>query len=146
MSFMCLLGKHKWDSSKCSACGKTCGHDWSKNCEKCARCGVERKDSHNWAGVTCSICGKSRYPEITEGILRVIGEVAAVMRIFESKCRLDISHINSNEREGLHHDNPSLPKLLRTSCEAECKAKKISYGRRLNVTHPSVAGMSLLRL
>jgi HEAT repeat protein len=61
MAIMCLLGKHKWTGCKCSVCGKKRdeGHDWSKDCEKCVRCGAERKDAHKLNGCKCSVCGKS---------------------------------------------------------------------------------------
>jgi hypothetical protein len=51
---------HTWDGCKCSKCGKARdeGHDWSKDCEKCARCGLARRGAHAWRGCTCSQCGQ----------------------------------------------------------------------------------------
>jgi hypothetical protein len=62
MGLMCLIGKHKWDGCKCLVCGKTRneGHDWKKDCQKCSRCGMERRDAHKWNGCKCSVCGKTR--------------------------------------------------------------------------------------
>lgn len=81
MSIKCGLGLHRWVGCKCTACGKTRdeGHDWSRDCEKCARCGAAsahkwagckctacgktRDESHTWKGCTCKICGKTRDEE-----------------------------------------------------------------------------------
>ena len=62
MNLTCTFGFHKWTGCKCSACAKTRneGHDWSKDCEKCARCGAARASAHRWAGCKCSACGKTR--------------------------------------------------------------------------------------
>jgi len=60
MNLMCVIGKHKWDACKCSVCGKAQDHDWNKDCNKCTRCGVERKDSHRWEGCKCPLCGEFR--------------------------------------------------------------------------------------
>jgi ankyrin repeat protein len=90
MGILCAFGFHNWDGCECDTCGKMRdgGHDWSKDCGKCARCGAERKDarsktrdvghdwskdctrcakcgkgreaSHVWAGCKCSACGKTR--------------------------------------------------------------------------------------
>lgn len=60
MALTCVFG-HKWKGCKC-ICGKTRdeGHDWSKDCETCSRCGAERSDAHNWKDCTCIICGLTR--------------------------------------------------------------------------------------
>ena len=49
-SFQCLIRKHRWTGCTCTACGKTRdeGHDWSENCEKCAKCGNTRKVEPGW--------------------------------------------------------------------------------------------------
>ncbi|MBA3036549.1 MAG: ankyrin repeat domain-containing protein [Desulfobacterium sp.] len=62
MPISCVVGLHNWDGCKCRKCGKVRdeGHDWSKDCEKCARCGVTRQNSHNWKGCKCELCGKTR--------------------------------------------------------------------------------------
>lgn len=61
MNLSCLFG-HKWAGCSCSVCGKgrDQGHDWGKNCEKCARCGATRAAAHNWTGCKCSGCGRTR--------------------------------------------------------------------------------------
>jgi hypothetical protein len=63
MNIKCILGFHKWEGCKCSACGKTRDqdHDWSKDCEKCARCGASRANNHQWNGCKCSACGKEQH-------------------------------------------------------------------------------------
>ncbi len=45
MPISCILGFHNWDGCKCSRCSKTRddGHDWSKDCKKCSRCGITRR-------------------------------------------------------------------------------------------------------
>ncbi len=62
MNFKCILSFHKWDGCKCSACGKTRdeGHDWSKDCETCAKCHKTKTAAHVWSGCKCSTCGKTR--------------------------------------------------------------------------------------
>lgn len=44
MGFKCTFGMHDWDGCKCTSCGKTRDevHDWSKDCEKCSKCGAMR--------------------------------------------------------------------------------------------------------
>jgi len=46
----------------CTVCGTTRneGHIWSKDCEKCDRCGQARSNAHNWHGCQCFVCGKTR--------------------------------------------------------------------------------------
>jgi hypothetical protein len=62
MKLQCAFGFHEWKGCRCSRCGKTRneGHDWSKDCERCAKCSTTRSDSHAWAGCKCSNCGKTR--------------------------------------------------------------------------------------
>jgi uncharacterized protein len=71
MNLKCIIGIHDWseDCEHCAKCGKFKnptdeGHDWTSDCEKCAICG---KSSHNhrhtWSGCKCSICGKTRDDE-----------------------------------------------------------------------------------
>lgn len=62
MNLICMTGKHKWDGCKCSVCAKVReeGHDWSKDCEKCARCGADRNGVHKWSGCKCLKCSKTR--------------------------------------------------------------------------------------
>lgn len=52
MSIKCTLGFHTWNGCKCSQCGKTRAeqHDWSKNREKCSKCGLERL-TIEWANI-----------------------------------------------------------------------------------------------
>jgi len=59
MGVKCLIGFHSWNGCKCSGCGRTRNseHDWSKNCDRCARCADLRSPSqHLWQGEHCSIC------------------------------------------------------------------------------------------
>jgi ankyrin repeat protein len=53
---------HAWTGCKCSKCGETCdkGHDWSKDCEMCARCRKRQSADHAWSGCKCSRCGRTR--------------------------------------------------------------------------------------
>ena len=62
MGIMCLLGLHRWQGCKCSACGKTRdkGHDWTRDCERCEACGTTRAEAHVWNGCRCSACGMGR--------------------------------------------------------------------------------------
>jgi len=62
MSLKCLVGIHEWVGCKCSRCGRTRdeGHDWSKDCEKCTRCGADRASTHKWEGCKCAQCGQTR--------------------------------------------------------------------------------------
>lgn len=60
MDIKCKLGFHDWskDCEKCSRCGKTENHhDWSKDCQKCSRCGEIRDDAHDWSA-NCEKCNK----------------------------------------------------------------------------------------
>jgi len=60
MSFKCKIGMHSWNGCKCSDCERTRDdqHDWSKDCEKCFKCGKTRKSLHKWDGYKCSQCGR----------------------------------------------------------------------------------------
>jgi len=64
INFKCFFG-HKWGNGCiCSLCGairpSEKGHDWSKNCESCTRCGKIRPNAHAWKKCTCEKCGKTR--------------------------------------------------------------------------------------
>jgi hypothetical protein len=58
----CMIGLHNWDGCKCAKCGKVRdeGHDWSQNCEKCARCGKAITSVHVWNGCKCVTCRNTR--------------------------------------------------------------------------------------
>jgi hypothetical protein len=67
MNLICLcyrlwFGVHRWNRCICTLCGKTRdeGHDWSKDCEKCVRCGMTQQDAHRWNRCICTLCGKTR--------------------------------------------------------------------------------------
>lgn len=62
MRLLCKLGLHEWDGCECKQCDKKrdVEHDWSKNCEKCAKCGAARRDVHKWDRCQCKQCGKRR--------------------------------------------------------------------------------------
>jgi len=62
MNLKCVIGMHEWSGCKCSTCGKTRdeGHDWVRDCEKCAKCGNVRASAHTWNGCKCSTCGETR--------------------------------------------------------------------------------------
>ena len=57
----CLFG-HKWNSCKCSKCGKTRDeqHDFDLCKGKCKHCGKTQAEQHSWNGCKCSRCGKTR--------------------------------------------------------------------------------------
>jgi hypothetical protein len=61
---------HKWKDCKCTVCGKIRNelHDWSKDCEKCTRCGTKRKNAHIWDASRCSTCGKTKVDEDIENL------------------------------------------------------------------------------
>ena len=59
MNIKCLIASHAWDGCKCRGCCKT-HHDWSKDCEKCSRCGSTRANAHQWDGCKCRSCGKTQ--------------------------------------------------------------------------------------
>ena len=65
MNLKCIIGIHEWHGCKCQTCGKTRDqeHDWSKDCEKCDRCGYTRSSAHQWHGCKCQTCGKTRDQE-----------------------------------------------------------------------------------
>lgn len=65
MTFKCKIGLHSWNGCKCSDCGKECDHVWSKDCEKCSKCGTTRENGHDWTQncEKCSKCGKTRENE-----------------------------------------------------------------------------------
>ena len=53
ISIWCMVVKgHDWstDCEKCARCGRTRNHphDWSTDCEKCARCERTRSNQHEW--------------------------------------------------------------------------------------------------
>lgn len=55
---------HDWkkDCEKCAKCGTTrTNHYWADDCEKCANCLVTRHGAHNWSGCVCSVCGKTKH-------------------------------------------------------------------------------------
>lgn len=60
MSLLCKIKLHRWQGCRCTLCGATraIGHDWSKNCDVCARCGLLLPSSaHCWQGNKCLSCG-----------------------------------------------------------------------------------------
>lgn len=61
---MCIVGFHRWNGCKCWKCGKRKthdgDHDWSRDCQKCRRCGGQRDIAHEWVGCTCYRCEKLR--------------------------------------------------------------------------------------
>jgi uncharacterized protein (TIGR02145 family) len=61
MSLKCKIGFHTWKGCKCNDCGKIrdVQHDWSKDCEKCSKCG-KIESHHDWSKdcEKCSKCGK----------------------------------------------------------------------------------------
>jgi hypothetical protein len=61
MNILCIFGFHKWDGCMCITCSKTRdkAHDWSKDCERCAKCGATRQSAHKWNGCMCLECGKT---------------------------------------------------------------------------------------
>jgi hypothetical protein len=63
MNFKCFFG-HDWskDCEQCLKCGKTReeGHNWSEDCEKCSKCGKTQEDAHQWDGCKCTKCEKTR--------------------------------------------------------------------------------------
>ena len=63
MGISCMFGFHNWDGCKCPECGKVRDeeHDWSKDCEKCTKCGKERQGAHNWDGCKCTKCRKDSH-------------------------------------------------------------------------------------
>ena len=62
MTFYCKIGLHSWNGCKCTKCSKVRNeeHDWSRDCDKCSKCGQKRKDQHDWNGCKCNNCGKIR--------------------------------------------------------------------------------------
>lgn len=56
---VCIFG-HKWNSCKCTRCGKTRDeqHDWDLCKGQCKRCGKKCLPKHEWNYCTCSICGE----------------------------------------------------------------------------------------
>lgn len=83
MSWLCLLGLHKWAGCKCLRCYKhrDTHHSWKDNCDRCVFCGKPglephawngckcskciqiRDEGHTWDGCKCSKCGKTRNEE-----------------------------------------------------------------------------------
>jgi len=81
MKIYCVFGLHQWDGCKCKACEKTRdqGHDWSKDCGKCVRCGATRNNVHQWNGFKCSVCGKIKDLDLnsartTADLFKLIGD------------------------------------------------------------------------
>jgi len=64
-----MFGFHQWSGCVCTSCGKTRDqeHDWSKECEKCAKCGKRRINGHTWNGCKCEKCGEKRDENHTWG-------------------------------------------------------------------------------
>jgi len=62
MNLKCILGFHRWNGCRCSACTKTRdeNHQWSEDCEKCSACGKTRSLIHKWIGCKCIVCYKKR--------------------------------------------------------------------------------------
>lgn len=66
---ICVMGLHDWtsDCETCARCGRTRSdaHDWSRDCETCARCHMTRVglEIHDWTEdpVICARCQKSRF-------------------------------------------------------------------------------------
>jgi hypothetical protein len=59
---VCVFGIHSWYGCRCTRCEQTrdAEHDWSRDCDKCARCGKTRVDAHSWSGCKCSKCEQTR--------------------------------------------------------------------------------------
>jgi ankyrin repeat protein len=59
---LCSRGSHLGDECKCSSCGNVRdeGHDWSKNCDLCDKCGKTRSGEHVWDGCKCTRCATVR--------------------------------------------------------------------------------------
>lgn len=72
MRLKCSLGIHSWTGCKCLSCGKVRddGHDWAKDCEKCAVCGQVRKGSHVWKGRKCAACSQ----DLDSALIRAIDD------------------------------------------------------------------------
>jgi hypothetical protein len=62
MNVKCALGFHSWTGCQCLKCKRTRDeeHNWSKDCEKCSRCGTVRTNAHQWSGCKCSACSRTR--------------------------------------------------------------------------------------
>ncbi len=62
MNIKCWIGLHGWEGCRCRACGRVRDqeHDWSEDCEACARCGSTRSNPHAWNGCTCTACKTTR--------------------------------------------------------------------------------------
>jgi hypothetical protein len=77
MAFKCKIGLHTWNGLECSDCGKTRDrakdclkrgaghyHDWTKDCEKCSKCGKPKENRHKWYWdkdcEKCYICSKTK--------------------------------------------------------------------------------------
>ena len=91
MNIPCIFG-HKWVGCKCSACGKTRdqGHDWSEDCERCARCAASRAAAHQWEGSACSCCSRPRneshhWERVYDG--GTVVQIPRPQSMFPQKCR-----------------------------------------------------------
>ena len=66
MRLVCTFAGHDWsnDCERCARCGNTrrLPHDWTKDCEKCARCSHVRMGAHDWSRncEKCWVCGRTR--------------------------------------------------------------------------------------
>lgn len=106
MQLKCLFG-HDWSKNceKCARCGGTrIGvHDWSQNCEKCARCGGTRAGAHDWSKSRerCSRCGNTR--TMREALFNAVlsGDVGAVKALLTDEPGL-ASAVDSQGRTPLH--------------------------------------------
>jgi len=67
-----------WVGCRCTQCNKTRDeqHDWSKDCEKCSKCGKIRVEYHVWNGCECSKCRKIRdeQHELINGFCLMCGQ------------------------------------------------------------------------
>jgi hypothetical protein len=63
MKLFCYIGLHKWDRCQCTVCNKKRDkeHNWSEDCERCAKCDATRSDIHEWDGCFCLKCKAERH-------------------------------------------------------------------------------------
>ncbi len=62
MGFLCTIGVHTWNGCQCVRCGKVrkVGHDYSRDCTTCSRCGSTGNGVHSWEGCECTKCQVTR--------------------------------------------------------------------------------------
>ena len=101
MNVRCAIRMHKWNGCRCKECYKTREHDWSKDCERCARCSTTRDDAHIWKSGKCGACGKSIDEPDSDGRTRLTKAAFNGLLSPVQKLLKDGANVNAPNKDGM---------------------------------------------